>query len=367
MLKTLGVLVPALLMSVFPWVCPASLSWGASPATPWGPMNEIEAAARKEGRLVIYSAPGHVSSDGQRDIGGFFKSRYGIGIDWTTMSARELSPRVITEQRTKQYVADIGMSGIEGNYVELKPRGYVVPILAPSTLEKNVWRLDPAAAIPKDRDWLYIKLPLQPGFFVNTNLVRPAEEPKSYKDLLDPKWKGKILLQIPWTGGTGSGWFRATYRTLGLDYMKAVAKQVVLVANVNDSADQVARGQYPVALAASVLRGPQLVAEGAPVKFIPPKEGYYLSVNGVEFIANAPHPNAAKLFLHWFYTREGQVLYAKGSLAISVRKDVPQDYLPADQHYVEGAPLLMPAPEDFTVEKNKELAKLAQEIFGAGR
>jgi iron(III) transport system substrate-binding protein len=290
-----------------------------------------------------------------------------VAIDWTTMSARDLSPRVMAEQRTKQYVADIGMSGIEGNYVELKPRGYVVPILAPSTLEKNVWRLDPATAFPKDRDWLFIKLPLQFGLFVNTRMVKPGEEPKSYKDLLDPKWKGKILLQNPWTGGTGSGWFRATYRTLGLDYMRALAKQVVLVPNVNDSSDQVARGQYPVSVAASILRGPQLVAEGAPVKFIPPQEGYYLSVNGLEFIANAPHPNAAKLFLHWFYSRDGQMVYAKSSHAISLRKDVPQDHLPDYQRYVEGAPIMMPQPEDFTVEKNKELSQLATEIFGGGK
>ena len=109
------------------------------------------------------------------------------------------------------------------------------------------------------------------------------------------------------------------------------------------------------------------MAEGAPVKFIPPKEGYYLSVNGVEFIANAPHPNAAKFFLNWFYTKEGQMIYAKSSLAISVRKDVPQDYLPPDQRYVEGAPIMINPPEDFTVEKNKELAQLARDIFEGGR
>jgi len=356
-------LVYPLIMLLISPLLVTGLAYGASAPAPWGPMKEIETAARKEAKLTVYAAPGHISEEAQHDISKIFKDKYGIAIDWTTMSARDLSPRIIAEQSTKQYVADLAMSGIAGNYTELQPRGYVVPILAPSTLEKGVWRLDPATAVPKVRDWLFINMPVRPSFFINTGMVRPGEEPKTYKDLLDPKWTGKIALQLPWSGGTGSGWFRAAYRTLGLDYMKALAKQVVLVVNVDDSADVVVRGQYPISIAASPERARRLVQEGAPVKYTYPKEGGHLSVQGIEMVANAPHPNATKLFFQWFYTKEGQSVYAPKTLAISVRKDIPQDYIPAGERYVEGQPFLMPDPEDFSVEKNKEISKIAEEIF----
>ena len=332
-------------------------------------MNHIETTARKEGNLVIYIAPGHASPDAQRTLSKSFQEKYGVNIDWTSLTASDIAPRIRAEQRTTQYTADIAMSGIEGNYVALKPRGYVVPILAPSTVEKGVWRLDPATAFPKDRDWLFISMPLRPSFFINTSLVRPGEEPKNYRDLLDSKWKGKIVLQYPWSGGTGSGWFRATYKRLGLDYMKALAKQVALVPTTGADIlhDGVARGQYAIGLAASTTRGRQLVKEGAPVRFIQPEEGSHLAAQGLEFIANAPHPNAAKLFLRWFYTKEGQNIYAPLSMAISLRKDVLQDYLPADERYVEGRPVLIPDPDDFSAEKSKELSELAKQIFGEGK
>jgi iron(III) transport system substrate-binding protein len=336
---------------------------GAAAPAPWGPMSQIEAGAKKEGRLTVYAAPGHISQEAQHEISDIFKKKYGVAIDWTTMSARDISPRITAEQNTKQYVADIAMSGIAGNYTELKPRGFVVPILAPSTLEKGVWRLDPATAVPKDRDWLFINMPVRPSFFINTSMVRRGEEPKGYQDLLDPKWKGKIVLQHPWSGGTGSGWFRAVYRTLGVDYMKRLAGQVVLFPNVNDSVDPVVRGQYPVSIAASPERARRVIEEGAPVRYVYPKEGGHLSVQGLEMITNAPHPNAAKLFLHWLYTKEGQSVYAPKTLAISVRKDIPQDYISEDERYIEGQPFLMPTPEDFTVEKNNEISKIAEEIF----
>jgi iron(III) transport system substrate-binding protein len=272
-------------------------------------------------------------------------------------------PRLLAEQRTKQYVVDIAMTGFGTVNAALKPRGYLQPIVAPSTFDKGVWRLDPAAAVPWDRDWLFLFMALTPSFFINTTVVPPAEEPKGYQELLSPKWQRKIVIQSPAQPGTGSGWFYATYKVLGLDYLRALAKQVVLVTGVSDSVDAVARGAYPIAISPSNSRGRQLVLEGAPVKFIHPKEGSHLATQGVHFIANAPHPNAAKFFLNWIYTKEGQTIYATKHQVPSLRKDVSQDYLPPGMRYVEGQPLLMPVPEDLSAERTKELRALAKKLF----
>jgi len=326
-------------------------------------MNQIEASARKEGKLVIYAAPGHAGQQAQEALGRRFGEKYGVAIEWTTLSPQEIGPRILAEHRTQQNVADLLMQGIGGSFIDIKGRGYLVPMLAPSTLQKGVWRLDPARASPKERDWLYINMPLRPSFFLNTRLLPPGEEPKGYKDLLHPKWKGRIVLQNPSIGGSGIGWFQATYRGLGVDYMKGLAKQVVLVPGVNDVPDAVARGQYPIAIAATTDRGQQLLAEGAPVKFAQPKEGSHMAGQGIDLLTGAPHPNTAKLFIHWFYTLEGQLLYAPNQRAISVRKDVSQDYLPPDVRYVEGAPFMVASPEDLSAERTRELLDLARKIF----
>ena len=102
----------------------AGLAIKASAATPWGPMSEIEAAARKEGKLVIYSAPAHTNRASQRAISKVFQDKYGITIDWTTMNPQTMAPRILAEQRTKRPVVDVLMTGIAGNYVVLKSKGY---------------------------------------------------------------------------------------------------------------------------------------------------------------------------------------------------------------------------------------------------
>ena len=150
--------------------------------TPWGPMSEIEKAARKEGKLVIYAAGGHAGTEAKRAISKRFKEKYGISIDWTSLSARDIAPRVLAEQRTKQYTVDVTMSGIAGNYTTLKPKGYYIPMYAPSTLEKGVWRLNPATAFPKARDWHFVFMSISPSFFINTSLLPREKAPKSYKE-----------------------------------------------------------------------------------------------------------------------------------------------------------------------------------------
>lgn len=354
----------AIFLTVWGALSPLTAYCGETPTSsaPWS-MSQIEASARKEGTLVIYAAPGHANQQAQEALSRRFNDKYGVTIEWTSLSAQDIGPRVLAEHRTKQNVADLLMQGIGGSFIEIKSRGYLLPMLAPSTLEKGVWRLDPVRAAPKERDWLYINMPLRPSFFFNTRLVSPGEEPTGYKDLLHPKWKGKIVLQNPSIGGSGSGWFQATYRSLGVNYMKELAQQVTLVPGVTDVPDAVARGQYPIAIAATIDRGQQLLAEGAPVKFSQPKEGSFMSIQGIDLFAGGPHPNSAKLFIHWFYTLEGQLLYAPNNRVISLRKDVSQDYLAPEVRYVEGAPFMVASPEDLSAERTREILGLAREIF----
>jgi iron(III) transport system substrate-binding protein len=342
---------------------------GASAPQPWGSMSEVEAAAKKEGKVVIYAAPGHTSQAAERAMSQVLKEKYGLTVDWISIGAQDIAPRILTEQRTQQVVADLVMTGFPIFYSVVKPRGYVAPILAPSSMEQGIWRVDPAVMMPREREFLFITTSLLPGFFVNTGRIRSGEEPKSYKDLLDPKWQGKIVLQTPWVGGSGSGWFQATYKQLGLDYMKALAKQVSLVPNVNDVPDAVGRGVHPIGIASSTDRSRQLIREGAPVKYSHPREGSFLTTQGVYLLANPAHPNAAKLFLQWFYTREGQDIYARNTHSISLRKDVSQEHIPPDERFVEGQPLMVAewTSDELTPEKIAQGAALAKQIFGGGQ
>jgi iron(III) transport system substrate-binding protein len=331
---------------------------------PWGPVTEIEAAARREAKLVIYTGAGHASLAAQKAISAYMAQKNGVSVEWTTLSPNDVAPRVLIEHRTRQHVVDIGMYGFGGAlYAEAKPRGLLAPILAPSSLEKNVWRLDPAVLTPEDRDWLFIQMGLMPGLFINTVLVPPGQEPLSYQDLLNPKWKGKIVLQTPAIGGSGYGWFTDVYKTLGLDYMKALARQVALIRNLNDVPDGVARGQYAIGIAPSQTRALELIKENAPVKFVYPKEGSVIFVIGTMLMAHSPHPNAAKTFLNWFYTKEGQTLFNVSNLSTSVRRDVSQDHLPPDLRYTEGQKFMLGMAEDFMPERAREIRDLARKIF----
>ena len=355
----------SLLVLQFGWL---HLAWGASTIKAWGPLNEIEAAARKEAALVFYVGGGFTTRQTEEAMSRLFEERYGIRMQWNSMPASDIPVRVITEDRTRQNIVDVVFIGFSGNYTQLNPRGVLVPITAPSTLEKGIWRLDPASVTAEDRDWLYTRVPMSPSFLINTKLVPPNQIPSGYQDLLAPHWKGRIVLQTPATGGSGSGWFDAAYRTLGLDYMRALAKQVVLVKNPPESPEAVARGQVAMAIAPNIPRALALIEEGAPLKFIHPKEGSHVSESGISLVRGAPHLNAAKLFMQWFYTRESQTVFARTMPAISVRKDVPQDALPEGLRYVEGALFLRKDIEDMRrPERTVELRTLAKQIFEEGK
>jgi ABC-type Fe3+ transport system substrate-binding protein len=193
-----------------------------------------------------------------------------------------------------------------------------------------------------------------------------AGEIKSYRDLLKPQWAGKILLSNPSVIGTGSGWFRENGKDLGMDFMRALVRQKPFI--VNDSrqaAEWLARGKYPVLIAGSGDPLADFIQDGLPVAIVEAQDSRRTlspSSGIVSLINRAPHPNAAKLFLNWILTKEGQTIMTTTIGLASRRTDVPTAHL---------LPEVVPQPGkkyiEYTEESTtgaEEAQKLAKEIFG---
>jgi ABC-type Fe3+ transport system substrate-binding protein len=179
--------------------------------------------------------------------------------------------------------------------------------------------------------------PFQRGIiFINTNQAKP-DDFRSYKDLLDPRWKGRIVADDPRVSGPGNASFEFFYLhpELGPDFIRALARQeLFIVRDRNQQVDLVGTGRYPILLGGSDNTVEERIQAGAPIAIVEPprlREGSDVSpANGVvALFNNAPHPNAAKVYLHWLLSREGQIAYGREMGYPSARTDVVNDHLPA--------------------------------------
>jgi len=188
---------------------------------------------------------------------------------------------------------------------------------------------------------------------VNTKLVPAAERPKTFEDLLDPKWAGKMAWRP--ANLTGSIGFIANVlasmgEVKGTAYLRRLAKQNVVLLSISDRAvlDQVISGEYPIALAMTNHNVEISRKQGAPVTWIPLPAMIFSEQMGLT--ALGPHPNAGLLFLEFTLSREGQQVFRNAGY-IPARTDVP----PLD-------PKLLPTAGGFTanvatpefVEKNRK-------------
>lgn len=154
---------------------------------------------------------------------------------------------------------------------------------------------------------------------------------------------------------------------MDLDFHRQLAKQdLIITRDPRAHVEWVARGKYPIVMAPHVDAVADFQKAGAPLKWISPKEGAYLSAGAsgtLSYFDRAPHPNAAKIFVNWFMTREGLTVFSKAVLTQSARRDVPTDFL-----YPEG--IRDPAVKYFdsnteeALEKQLAMVKIALEIYG---
>jgi iron(III) transport system substrate-binding protein len=213
--------------------------------------------------------------------------------------------------------------------------------------------------------------PMRAGFtrfiLYNTNLVKEGEL-NSLQDLLDPKWKGRIVMGDPTRPGTASGMLTFLEGIWGPEktekFLRQLVKQEpVITRESRVPVEGVARGKYAIGLAMRAEPLPEFVKLGAPVKLAKLAEGCYMTPGaGIMAVANRrPHPNATAVFVNWILTKEGQTVWSKGDEHATARLDVSTEWV---------HPIFLPFPGERVFEENEEvikkragLVKLAKEIF----
>ena len=266
----------------------------ASAVTP-----ELIAAAKKEGKVVWYTS---IDLAAAERIAKTFEAKFpGIPVRVERNGAERLFQRIGQEFSSRIYAADVVNTSDAAHVIVWKRNGWLEPYV-PEDVAKHF----PAEHKDPDGTFASVRVTLCPIAY-NTQLVKAEEAPKSYADLLDPKWSGKIVKAHPSYSGTI---LTATYqisRDIGWQFFEKLAQQKIMqVQSATDPPKKLALGERAVMADGGeyVILG--LKEKGDPVEIVYPTEGTPLIVGPNALFKNAPNPNAARLLQSYMFSAEGQ-------------------------------------------------------------
>jgi iron(III) transport system substrate-binding protein len=327
------------------------------------------AAAKKEAKVSVLT---DVTATLRDALTLEFQKKYGISVELFGSSGREVAPRVGAERKAGQFLWDIYIHGSTTALEAMIPMGAFDPLepalILPDVKDPKTWRggamefLDPNKMV-------LVMTPFHRGtIFYNPKLVN-AKEFKSHKDLLDPKWKGKMVLDDPRRAGPGFATFTFFYLhpELGADFIRALGKQqMMILRDYAQEVDAVGQGRYPVLIGAADFVAINRAKQGVPIAIVDArqlKEGTDLSpTNGNLALFNrAPNPNAAKIYINWLLSKEGQTIFARANGYVSARLDVPTDHTEPWRVPLPGA---IKTYTRAAMQVKNTLQPLLQEVFG---
>ena len=316
----------------------ASYAWAQSEA-------ELIAGAKKEGKVVFWSS---MRIEDSRALAAGFEARYPfIKVDIFRAGGEQIVNRALTEHLAGKTTYDVlnafalkvlQNKGLLQSYAALEATHYPVGFKDP----QNFW------------------VSLYSGYNVigyNTKLVSKAEAPRNWDDLLHPRWKGKLLMddeEYFWHAGMLKHWGEEK----GRKYMEALSRQGLQFRNGHALlADLLSIGEFPAAVVVYPDHIEQMKAKGQTVEWVKSSDPILVNLAPVAVAARAPQPNAAKLFLNYSISKEGQEILQKARRA-SARHDVPPLVPDMDPRKLKLVPL------DPEIPTNPEHVKDFRRAFG---
>ncbi len=310
-------------------------------------------AARKEGKVAWYTSLALPSSTA---IAHAFRTRYsGIEVEVHRTGSERVLQRVMQEASAGIKNVDVIHTSDAGHFVLLKQKGML--------LKYTPRGVEPFPAGFKDKDGFYFGMRATLSVIAyNPKLVAEKDAPKTWKDLLNPKWKGKMVTAHPGYSGVIMTHVLALVNLYGWDYFRDLAKNSLhIVQSANDPAGVVASGERPIGVNGSEYFYYKTKKQGNPIQIVYPREGIPLVVSPVAIAKDAPHPNAAKLFSEFIFAKESQQLLADRE---GLYTGHPEVTYPSDKPKLKDLKLLS-VDGDELLKRNEELKKRFVEFFGA--
>jgi ABC-type Fe3+ transport system substrate-binding protein len=310
--------------------------------------DETVAAANKEAKLVISVPSGTVWRD---QLMTFQQAYPGIKLEMTAAASRDFWPRVIKEREAKLSLWDFRVGGPDNLSYNIKSMGYMTSVrdmlILPEVTDPDSWYggIDGIFLDKEKKYFLGFGIYAENTAYYNSKTITDPSI-ADLKNIIDPKWAGKISMANPTAGSplTASG---AMIKTYGEDFLRKliVDQKPVIVKDPRQQMDWLASGRYPISIGVPTIAFVEYASHGASISEFKKMNGaktWTQGVGGIQALANAPHPNATKVFVNWILTKDVQTRIMTAVKMNSRRKGVPLgdpedavDYNNLDQ-YVGG-------------------------------
>jgi iron(III) transport system substrate-binding protein len=258
-------------------------------------------AARKEGKLAFYTA---MDLPVAEKFARAFEAKFsGITVRVERSGAERVFQRIGQEYDSRIHAVDLVNSADAAHFIVWRRNGWLAPYL-PEEVARHYPKehYDPEGLFVTTRVWLS-------SLGYNTNLVQAEDAPKSFADLLDPKWAGKMVKAHPAYSGTIMTATFQIVREIGWGYLEKLARQRIMqVQSSTDPPKKLALGERAVMADGNDYNLIQLREAGAPVEVVYPAEGTPFITGPTGVFKHAPNPNAARLFQSWLHSLEAQQL-----------------------------------------------------------